>query len=289
MDPEWLRHRIYTLLNRALTVDVRPVAVGSTRILAIVVPEAIEPVRYRGRITHRVGTHCVELDATSWHLRRRDGLQVDWSAQPSSLTTAAVREVAVETARDFLAASNDPSAQELAEATTPALLRRLNAVTGDGRLTNGAALVFVGRDVACIDYIRRDVAGGDSRERVRRGGRSLVEQLAEVFAAARAHNPMTHLGEGLAIGQARQLPERALREAIVNGVAHREWGVTDPTVVEHVGGTLRVTSPGGFVGGVTADNIINHVSKSRNTALTEFARQAEDRRARGYRGRPYGR
>ena len=37
--------------------------------------------------------------------------------------------------------------------------------------------------------------------------------------------------------------------------------------VEHVGQNLTVTSPGGFVGGVTATNIITHPSQPRNRAL----------------------
>lgn len=70
------------------------------------------------------------------------------------------------------------------------------------------------------------------------------------------------------MGQVPRLPERAVREAIVNGIAHREWGIAAPTVVEHIGDTLRVTSPGGFVPGITRDNIITHPSTSRNSELT---------------------
>lgn len=62
----------------------------------------------------------------------------------------------------------------------------------------------------------------------------------------------------------RDLPELAVREAIVNGVAHREWALPEPTVVEHVGRTTRVTSSGGLVGGVTPRNIITHPSQSPN-------------------------
>lgn len=53
-------------------------------------------------------------------------------------------------------------------------------------------------------------------------------------------------------------------------MAHREWGIAEPTVIEHVGRTLRVTSPGGFVGGVNEHNIITHPSRSRNRALAEL-------------------
>lgn len=151
------------------------------------------------------------------------------------------------------------------------LLRRLNVVTGEGLLTNAGVLAFVGRREPCLDYIRRTRSGADSSIRVRRSGRSLLEELAEVFQALEGSNALLHLQrEGLVVGQLREIPPLAAREAIVNGVAHREWGVAEPTVVEHVGRTLRVTSPGGFVGGVTSENILSHPSKSRNRALTDL-------------------
>ncbi len=270
LDEEWLRFRIYQATNRLLTVDVQPVTVRGVRLLVVTAPRAIEPIRFDGKIRWRVGTTCQEVDAASWHAGQRVSLRFDWSAQPSSLSSDAVRPAALEAVRGFLQASRDPHAQELADVPTADLLRRLNAVDGDGQLTNAAALTFVGRAEPCIDYIRRDAPGQDSMDRVRDGGRSLLEQLQETFALARAYNPIRHVGSGLAAGQVRQLPERAIREAIVNGVAHREWGLPEPTVIEHEGGVLRVTSPGGFYGGVTADNIITHPSSSRNTALTEL-------------------
>lgn len=270
LDEEWLRFRIYEITNRLLTVDARPVVVSDVRLLVVTCPRAIEPIRVDGRIRWRVGASCQEVDAASWHGRHRLSIRFDWSAQRSNHAASSARPAALESARAFLAASRDPHAQELAETHTPELLARLNAVDGDGWLTNAAALALVGRPEPCIDYIRRDSAGRDSSDRVRDGGRSLLEQLQDSFTLARAYNPVSHVPQGLSVGQLRQLPERAIREAIVNGVAHREWGLPDPTLVEHEGATLRVTSPGGFYGGVTADNIITHPSTSRNTALSEL-------------------
>ncbi|MFT4035865.1 MAG: hypothetical protein QM679_09870 [Patulibacter sp.] len=86
------------------------------------------------------------------------------------------------------------------------------------------------------------------------GGRGLLEELHEVFTYIEASNNLRHVPAGLPIGQIRDLPSVAIREAIVNGVAHREWSLTQPTTVEHIGRTLRVTSPGGFFGGVTASS-----------------------------------
>ena len=197
-------------------------------------------------------------------------LNYDWSGDASTKPVSAVRPQALDIARDFLRASGEPSAGELAVAPDAQLLRRLNVVTGDGRLTNAGVLTFVGRGTPSLDYFHRDYAGGDSTARVRRPDRSLLEELAEIFLTIDAHNATRHLQHGLVIRQVRDIPVLAAREAVVNGITHREWGGTGPTVVEQVGRTLRVTSPGGFYGGVSESNIITHPSQSRNSALTQL-------------------
>lgn len=270
LDADWLRYRVYELTNRLLTIDIRELTVNGVRLLVIRTPEALEPIRWKGRIRWRVDDHCVEIDAATWHEKRLHGLRVDWSAQPSAYRPDDIPGTAVEYARDFLRQSPDASAQELAQAATPDLLRRLNTITGDGFLTNAAALVFIGRPEPALDYIRREGMGQDSQERIREPNAPLITQLAHIFTIARAYNPQSHIENGLMISQVRAIPERAFREAIVNGVAHREWRLPDPTVVEHIGNSLRVVSPGGFIANVTEANIITHPSLSRNTALTEL-------------------
>lgn len=270
LEAEWLRHRLWELSGKALTVDIAAHEVSGRRLLVLRSPQALEPIRVNGKIRWRVGTNCVEIDSHTWHARRMTDLNYDWSSEESSVPVDAVRPLAVELAREMLRASAEEHSQELAADTDRNLLRRLNVVSAGGLLTNAGVIAFVGRGDPCLDYVRRAQAGGDSLSRIRKQGRSLIEELAEVFQAFDANTPTIHVQYGLVIGQQREIPRRAAREAIVNGVVHREWGVSEPTLVEHVGRLLRVTSPGGFIGGVTADNIITHPSRSRNRALAEL-------------------
>lgn len=80
---------------------------------------------------------------------------------------------------------------------------------------------------------------------------------------------MLHSGNGLAKGQHRAIPPGAAREAMVNGVVHRDWLSPMPTTIEHTGDVLTVTSPGGFPGGVGPENIITHPSSPRYKSLAE--------------------
>lgn len=46
-----------------------------------------------------------------------------------------------------------------------------------------------------------------------------------------------------------------MSEAVVNAFMHREYRTHEVIQLEHKAGRLRVTSPGGFVPGVTIDNV----------------------------------
>lgn len=272
LDAEWLRHRVFELTERKLTVDVREATLDGVRLLVLTVPEAIEPIRHNGRIFWRVGDNCVEVDPTTWHAGKLRRGGVDWSAMPSGHTIGDARPVAIEVARRFLQEASDggdEQATSLLGATDEDLLRRLNVVADTaGTLTNAGSLLFVGTPDDAIDYIRRDVPGGDSSNRVR-SSRPLVEQVYDVDQAIRTANRVVHTGAGLSKGQTRAIPLRAAREAVVNGVVHRDWISTHPTTVEHIGDTLVVTSPGGFPGGVQPENIITHPSQPRYKSLAE--------------------
>lgn len=270
LDAAGLRRRIYELTDSKLTVDVREADLDGCRILVLATHEAIEPIRYRGRIRWRVDDQCVEVDASTWHAGRLHRSGFDWSAQPSGHTLEDVGPVAVELAGRYLRLRGGPSDLELAEASAPDLVRRLNLADGDGRLTNAGSLLFVATPCVGIDYMRRDVPGGDSRHRVRGSG-PLLEQIHEAERAGEAADPTFHVAQGFAHTQIRAVPLRALREAIVNGVVHRDWLSPQPTTVEHVGAMLTVTSPGGFVGGISPANIISHPAVPRYRSLAEAA------------------
>ncbi len=270
LDAAGLRRRIYELTDSKLTVDVREADLDGCRILVLTTHEAIEPIRYRGRIRWRVDDQCVEVDASTWHARRLHRSGLDWSAQPSGHTLEDVGPVAVELAGRYLRLRGGPSNLELAEASAPDLVRRLNLADGDGRLTNAGSLLFVATPCVGIDYMRRDVPGGDSRHRVRGSG-PLLEQIHEAERAGEAADPTFHIAQGFAHTQIQAIPLRALREAIVNGVVHRDWLSPQPTTVEHVGAVLTVTSPGGFVGGISPANIISHPAVPRYRSLAEAA------------------
>ena len=268
LDPEWLRHRIYQLTDRMLTVAVKVLQTDQTRLLVVSAPPAIEPIRYQGRIRWRVDDNCVEVDPATWHDRQMRLRKFDWSALPSGHTLSDVNPTALEAARSYLRENDRADGTDLARASDEDLVRRLGLVDGDDRLTNAGSLLLVETPDVGIDYIRRDVAGGDSINRYSGTG-PLLTQIARVEQMCQAANRTEHVTSGFSHRQVLHLPSRAAREAIVNGVAHRDWLAHQPTTVEHIGNELSVTSPGGFIGGITPQNIITHPPEPRNRSLAE--------------------
>ena len=215
-----------------------------------------------------MGANCVDVDPVSWHAQSLHRMGYDWSSEPSVHTLADVSPLAAEAARAYLREAGTATSRELAATADRDLLTRLSVVAADGGLTNAGSLLFVATPHDGIDYIRRKSAGGDSIERVR-SAKPLLAQLREVEQAGRAANATAHVPIGFAHRQFRAIPERAFREAIVNGVTHLDWMSPLPTVVEHVGDTLTVTSPGGFIGGITPDNAMTHPAVARYRSLAD--------------------
>lgn len=269
---ESLRHRIYELSQRRLTPDVtdRRLADG-TRVLVCRVLQALEPIRVNGRIRWRVADNCVEIDPATWFGKLAVDRN-DWSAEPSDRSIDDISSTAVNEVRRLLQESGDPSSVELAALPDLDLLRRLPNVLLEGdRLSNGGRLLLTDNPVA-LDYVHRPAPGSDSTIRVERAGPVIV-QLRAVMDAIEARARTVHVPGpgGAAVGQFRALPERPVREALLNGLLHRDWHTEVPTRVEHVGDTVRVVSPGGLVGAVTPRNIITHPSTPRHRALMETA------------------
>ncbi len=267
LDPEWLRHRIWELTAQKLTISVRIAVLDDrTRILVLRTDYAIEPIYYRNKLKWRVNRSCVEIDPTSWHARNQSRSGYDWSAQASGHTLGDVSSLAVDVARNYLMSSD---ATGLAGTTREDMIRRLNLVGGDGKLTNAGSLLFVATPGDGLDYIRRVVPGAESSHREQLESRPLLEQIYKVENAFGAANRTIHFPRGLVNRQIPAIPSRAFREALVNGVTHRDWMSPHPTTVEHVGDQITVTSPGGFIGGITPSNIITHPAVPRYRSLAE--------------------
>ena len=271
LDPEWLRHRIYERVDIAPVVEVK--RVEGVRLLILYVAAARDPVEdTSGRIRWRVGSHCTPVDRSEWWQHRQGQSGYDSMAVATGRTSADVSPGAIVVARRYLQAA-DPTGDTSSDSAAD-LLRRLGVLLPDGRLTQAGALVFCPADRGYLTTTVLDVEGGDvlsTPPDLR--GLSLLEQLAATEDRLDPLNSEVVVRGSFAQVPVRRMPVAALREAILNGLVHRDWHLLEPVAVTWVqaDSALQVISPGGFVGGVTADTVLTQ-RFARHPALADVFR-----------------
>jgi len=90
-----------------------------------------------------------------------------------------------------------------------------------------------------------------------------VRELIEPF------NPVFLLKEGFLEVPIPSYPEEVVREGLLNALVHRSYVDLEAVNVRLYPTRLEIGSPGGFIGGITPDNILTHEPKRRNRLLAE--------------------
>jgi ATP-dependent DNA helicase RecG len=275
LDPEQTRLRIYELTSPPLLVEAEPRTTFPGNVLILSVPNSTQVHSANNKVpTERIDQHCKPMTSERIAAVTSQKTGRDWSVQRSHWLAGQVDPVAMQVAREMLARSNDLGKRRLAEASDIELLRAVGVVLEDQSLTNAGALLFTRAydDVTLIAYTHRRTPAGQLTSNEHLAG-PLVVAVQRVFDLidARLETTPVSIGKGQQLHIA-DLPEPAVREAVVNGIMHREYFSLDRTAVEHTLTQLRVSSPGGFVPGVSVNNVLTTSSRTRNTNLANAMR-----------------
>lgn len=270
LDRDWLRHSIYARVDLAPLVESREI--NGVRLLIVYVAPTSEPVDdTHGRIRWRVGKNSVPVDRAEWWLHRQDQSGFDSMAAATSRTMVDVSPGAIVAANRYLRSgrSDEQGSEKPAD-----LLRLLGVLRPDDRLTQAGALLFCPADRTYLSLSVIDVEGGDViLAPLDLSGLSVLEQLVAVEARLDSINTEVTIRGGFAESTVRRLPPAAVREAVLNGLAHRDWMHADPVTITWVqaDSAMQVISPGGFIGGITADTILTQ-RYARHPALADLFR-----------------
>lgn len=275
LDDVVVRRRIFEMTDPHLTVSVERLSRPEGEVLVIEVPESATLHSVRGRHTERVGTSCMQMGAGRIAQVMHDRAGDDWSAHATELPLTAVDPVAMSIARRFLEASVDPTRRGYARLSDPELLRVLGIATPDGSL-NRAGLLLLGtpddkRELISYSHRRTPTGSLTANESFTA---PLVFALDRVFdmIAARVERTSVDVGRGQQL-QIEDLPEAAVREAVVNAAMHRDYRHPGRIVIEHAATRLAITSPGPFMAGITPANVLTAASRTRNPRLAEAVRK----------------
>jgi ATP-dependent DNA helicase RecG len=112
---------------------------------------------------------------------------------------------------------------------------------------------------------------GDTEYKERRewDGAAIIA-VEEVTETIRKNSKVATLRIGVVQREIPEFPPNAVREVIVNAVAHRDYFINAPIIVRQYPDRIEVASPGAFVGGITAENILHHNPTHRNPALVRI-------------------
>jgi len=233
-----------------------------------------------------------------------------WSRKEDSLVPLAeerLREIFAESGRDFSAevcpglkfleldlaavedfrrrwidkarrADDSALADRLAAQSAEELLQDSEAAV-EGGLTYAALILFgtpksVGRHLAQAEVVfeyRSSEAAGPAQDRIdfRRGFFAFQDEL---WNRINLRNDKQDFQDGLFVHPIPTFTERAVREAVLNAVSHRDYQLGGSTFVRQYARRLEIDSPGGLPYGITLENILDR-QNPRNRRIAEiFAR-----------------
>jgi ATP-dependent DNA helicase RecG len=272
LDEVRAQRRIYELTDPGLIVTVTTEVVAGLSLTIISVPRSPDVHQVKGRATERIGTSCEPMSSARIAVVVSDRRGDDWSDADSAIALSQITARAEEDVRTRLRSASHPARQAWANLSLADITRRLGLLSPAGTLTHAGQVLLVGRRGAEIHYTHRRTRSGQLTTNERLTGPALitVTRTLELIEGRTERTPI-HLPNGQQLFVA-DLPDIAVREAVVNAVMHRDYQVGGPVQVEHSDTRLGVTSPGDFVLGVTPLNVLTTSSRTRNPALANSMR-----------------
>ncbi len=102
------------------------------------------------------------------------------------------------------------------------------------------------------------------------GGREcILSALDKIMLLLGQSNPVITVPSGFFHPEFPQYPTIALREALLNAFAHRDYLIPGMVFIRHYRDRFEINNPGGFAGGVSSENILHHPPVTRNRYLVE--------------------
>ncbi len=280
----------------SLQVHAANVLHQNVRVAVITVPRSPEIIARsdglvkRRRIGGNGQPECVPFLPHEYPSRRADFRLIDMSVEPMADATLADFDTLQRERLRSVIASNPRSDKSLVGLTDEQLDGALSlTVTRNGQRTPTLlGLLLIGR----TDSLRRLVPTHEVlfqvmdglRVKVNEGSRAALIEIVEwLDLLSRGVNTEQEFNEGLfRIGIAR-VDVDALREAINNALVHRDYVRRGPVRVCWQKNDLIISNPGGFVEGVSVENLLTTESRPRNPALADAFKRLGlvDRTGRG--------
>lgn len=232
------------------------------RVLVVQVPARLPGTawHYNGAYLMRAGDALVPMsDEQLRRIHQETG--PDFSAeicQDASL--ADLDPAAIETLRQLW--QRKAPAQDIASRSVERLLTDGELLVG-GKVTYAALILLgtsdaLGRHLAQAEVVfeyRPSDAPGPAADR-REFRRGFLPILDELWQIVNLRTDLQHFQHGLFVWDVPTFDERAVRELILNAVAHRDYRHGGSVFVRQYARRIEIVSPGGFPPGINEQNVL---------------------------------
>jgi len=274
-----MKSRVYEATDPKILVDIEELYIedmGVTMLL-VHIPQGIgihTTTDGTGKI--RIGKSCKPLTGSMRSQRAIElGLQ-DFTAEVvKALTYEDLGKIEIERLRNIIKARRPESA--LLKLRDEDLLNQI------GLIKNGhptiAGILLVGNEDVIEKYIpfhevvylhMKDDINYDKRLDYRNG---MLYILEDVYRNIEFYNKVTTLKLGLFHFEIKDFPEDTYREAVLNAILHRDYSEAAAVFIRHYADRIEISNPGGFISGITPENILRQDSRPRNRHLADALRK----------------
>jgi ATP-dependent DNA helicase RecG len=271
-DSAALRRAIYDGTDPHILVELEELVDGGRKLLLVRVPRGMPPhTTSDGVAKIRVGKDCLPLTGQMLARLLATGGQRDPTAEiVPGASDADLDEAEVDRLRRMIGHLGQSSG--LARLAGPALLEALGLRTEEG-LTM-AAILLVGTDQSLsrhipqheVTFIRyQSRTRYDLRRDLRRPLLAVLDEVERLLASLMLIQTLQE--EGFGQLELPDLSWEVAREAVLNAVTHRDYFLRQGVHIGLFTDQLEITSPGGFIGGITPDNVLRHPPIHRNELL----------------------
>lgn len=284
-DPEKIASFIASHTEPPLVVSVECDEIGGKVVLAVSVPQSSGIVATRtGKVLKRrltVGKRpgTFPLYPTEFISRLSEIGRLDYTAMTLPRTSPDdLDAVERNRLRDFIRQKRGE--ERIAELEDAEFDKALGLVqeTRDGVTPTVAGLLSIGKR----NVIRRQLPGAgavfEDFSGANRGVSEdfvlpLLDCLDALLLRFRARQVESEWMDGLVRVAVPAYSEHAFREALVNAFCHRDYARPGRISVRMLDDGLAITSPGGFMSGLTPETLLTAPSRSRNPLLAEIFRR----------------
>jgi len=157
---------------------------------------------------------------------------------------------------------NKSSEQGVLARPVDRLLADAELVVG-GKITYAALILlgtrqalgrFLGQAEVIFEYRSSNVPGPAAERHEFRAG--FLSFLDQIWQAVNLRNDLQHFQHGLFVLDVPTFNERAIREAVLNAVSHREYRLGGSVFVRQYPRRIEIVSPGGLPAGINQENIL---------------------------------